>query len=102
MRMTNASTLNPAKPSGVFWLLPGLVLTAVIAAISFGLKQLPGVAILSPLILAIVVGAAIRNTWGMPTGAQAGVTFSARRLLRFAIILLGLQLSFAQVLEVGF
>jgi uncharacterized integral membrane protein (TIGR00698 family) len=102
MRMTNASTLNPAKPSGFFWLLPGFVLTAAIAAIAFGFRQLPGVAILSPLILAIVVGAAIRNTWGMPAGAQAGVTFSARRLLRFAIILLGLQLSLAQVMEVGY
>jgi len=92
---------NRAKHPGVLALLPGLVLTAVIAGLAMALRQLPGVAILSPLILAIVIGAIIRNSWGMPQAAQAGVTFSARRLLRIAIILLGLQLSFTQVLDVG-
>jgi len=99
--MSATVSVTKAKPNGVFTLLPGILLTAGIAGIAFALKQLHGISILSPLILAIIVGAAIRNVAGMPAAAQPGVTFSARRLLRAAIILLGLQLNFAQVLEVG-
>jgi uncharacterized integral membrane protein (TIGR00698 family) len=41
------------------------------------------------------------NVVGTPVVAKPGVTFSMRRILRFAIILLGLQLTLAQVAEVG-
>ena len=100
--MSATVSVTKAKSNTVFTLLPGILLTAAVASVAFAFKQVPGLSILSPLILAIVVGAAIRNIAGMPAAAQPGVTFSARRLLRAAIILLGLQLSFAQVLEVGF
>ncbi|MEI9915656.1 MAG: putative sulfate exporter family transporter [Methylovirgula sp.] len=44
---------------------------------------------------------AFHNLVGTPARAKAGVTFSLRRVLRFAIILLGLQLTAQQVAEVG-
>ncbi len=53
------------------------------------------------MILAIVIGIAFHNLVGTPARAKAGVTFSLRRVLRFAIILLGLQLTAQQVAEVG-
>jgi len=80
---------------------PGLVLTAVIAALSFSLRSLPGVAILSPMILSILIGMVLHNSVGTPSVAKPGVTFCVRRVLRFAIILLGLQLTAEQVVEVG-
>ena len=80
---------------------PGLLLTAAIAAAAFGLRQIPMVGVLSPMILAITIGVTFRNTVGMPAQAKAGVTFSLRRILRVAIALLGLQLTAAQVVEVG-
>jgi len=80
---------------------PGLLLTALIAGASFGLRLLPGVAIFSPMILAIVLGMVLHNSVGTPVAAKAGVMFCLRRVLRFAIILLGLQLTAAQVVEVG-
>lgn len=93
------------RPSGGSWDLveiwPGLLLTAVIAALSFGLRDLPGVAIFSPMILSILLGIVLHNLIGTPRLAKAGVTFCVRRVLRFAIILLGLQLTAAQVVEVG-
>lgn len=81
--------------------LPGLALTFAIAAAAFGLRLIPGVSVLSPMILAILIGIAFHNLAGTPTRAKAGITFSLRRILRFAIILLGLQLTAAQVAEVG-
>jgi hypothetical protein len=56
---------------------------------------------LSPLIIAIALGLVFHNTVGTPAAFRPGVVFGMRRVLRFAIILLGLQLSLAQVVEVG-
>ena len=93
----------PVSPHGqtALAILPGLLLTSVVAATAYGLRQLPGMATFSPMILAILIGIAVHNLVGTPAIARPGVTFSLRRLLRIAIILLGLQLTIAQVIEVG-
>jgi uncharacterized integral membrane protein (TIGR00698 family) len=89
-----------ASPSALsVW--PGLVLTATIAATAFGLRQIPYVSVLSPIILSITIGMVFHNVVGTPALARPGVTFSMRRLLRFAIVLLGLQLTASQLVEVG-
>ena len=80
---------------------PGLALLIAIAGLAFGLRQIPGLTILSPMFLAILLGIAFHNLIGTPSAAMAGVTFSLRRILRLAIILLGLQLTVMQVVQVG-
>ncbi|WP_425280282.1 YeiH family protein [Methyloferula stellata] len=92
---------SAARKASVWGLVPGIFLTASIAAASFALRQVPGVATFSPMILAIVMGIAFHNLIGTPVRAKAGVMFSLRKILRLAIILLGLQLTAAQVIEVG-
>ncbi|OWY12880.1 hypothetical protein B6V73_18035 [Thioclava sp. JM3] len=79
----------------------GLALTGAIAMAAFGLRYLPGLNLLSPLILAILIGMAVHNLIGTPAAAKPGVTFSLKKILRAGIILLGLQLTFAQVAAVG-
>lgn len=95
----------PLEPVGfgrrLLDLMPGLLLTGGIAAVGFALNKVPYVSILSPLILSILLGILVRNLIGLPAGTQPGLTFSLRRVLRFAIILLGLQLTTAQIVEVG-
>jgi uncharacterized integral membrane protein (TIGR00698 family) len=81
--------------------LPGLLLTSAVAVSAYGLRQLPGMATFSPMILAIMIGIAFHNLVGTPAIARPGITFSLRRLLRIAIILLGMQLTITQVIEVG-
>ena len=81
--------------------LPGLALTGAIAATAFALRLLPGFGTLSPMILAIMLGMVFHNLIRTPDWAKAGVAFSLRRVLRFAIILLGLQLTLAQIVAVG-
>jgi uncharacterized integral membrane protein (TIGR00698 family) len=95
--------LGPRHGSGKTRLaiLPGLLLTSVLAASAYGLRQLPGMATFSPMILAIMIGIAFHNLVGTPVIAAPGVAFSLKRLLRIAIILLGMQLTIAQVIEVG-
>ncbi|MGC2082372.1 MAG: YeiH family protein [Bradyrhizobium sp.] len=81
--------------------MPGLLLSAAIAGAGFSLRQLPGLTLFSPMILAILSGMVFHNVIGTPQRARAGVTFSVRRVLRLAIILLGLQLTATQIAEVG-
>lgn len=62
--------------------LPGLLLSALIAALAFALRQIPAIGVLSPLILAILLGMAFHNLIGTPTRAKAGTSFSVKRVLR--------------------
>lgn len=82
-------------------LAPGLTLTSGLALLATFVHTLPGISVFSSLILAILLGILIRNTVGIAPIYQAGISFSLRRILKLAIILLGLQLSWAQVMSVG-
>ena len=82
-------------------ILPGLALTGAIALAAYGVRMIPGLGLLSPLVIAIVIGMAFHNLVGTPKAAVPGVKFALRRILRFAIVLLGLQLTVAQVRSVG-
>jgi len=80
---------------------PGIGLAALIGALSFGLHDLPHMGAVSPAILATVIGMILAHTFRMPAVAEAGVSFSAKTLLRLAVALLGLQVSIGQVISVG-
>jgi uncharacterized integral membrane protein (TIGR00698 family) len=80
---------------------PGLALTAAIAGAGFALRQIPGLGLFSPMILSIIAGMLLHNIVGTPLRSKAGVVFSLRRVLRLAIILLGLQLTAQEVIGVG-
>lgn len=80
---------------------PGLGLTLLLAALATLVRQLSGIATLSPLMLAMVGGILVRNMVGLSTSTKPGITFSLKRILRFAIVLLGFQLTWAQLAEVG-
>jgi uncharacterized integral membrane protein (TIGR00698 family) len=81
--------------------VPGLALTCAIAGGAYAIRRIPGMDSFSPMIIAILLGIALHNTIGTPVRARAGVVFSLKRLLRLAIVLLGLQLTAQQVAAVG-
>jgi uncharacterized integral membrane protein (TIGR00698 family) len=82
-------------------IIPGLLLTSGLALLAYSLKKIPSLSFLSALILAILLGILVKNTIGTPKIFQPGITFTLKRILRLAIILLGLQLSLPQVIAVG-
>jgi uncharacterized integral membrane protein (TIGR00698 family) len=96
-------TISPARSglSPAIALVPGLLLSAMLAALGTALHTLPVIGIFSPLILSILLGMAFHNVIGTPQRARAGIAFSMRRILRLGIILLGLQLTAAQLAAVG-
>jgi uncharacterized integral membrane protein (TIGR00698 family) len=102
---SSSKTRNPPRQrrrmQAPLHLWPGLLLTSVIAGSAFALRLLPGVSVFSPMILATLIGVAFHNLVETPARAKAGVVFSLRGILRFAIVLLGLQLSVEQVFAIG-
>lgn len=70
---------------------PGMILTALIAWLALQIQTVPMVKAfhLSSLIIAIVLGMVLGNLVQIPGVFGAGVRFSAKKILRLAIILLG-------------
>ncbi len=79
--------------------LPGLAVGAGVSAAALGLNQ--WVPALSPLLVAIVVGAALANTGRLSPRLEPGLAVASRRLLRLGVALLGLQLALGDVLRLG-
>jgi uncharacterized integral membrane protein (TIGR00698 family) len=86
-------------------LAPGLLFCVAVTAVANALAglevQLFGRAWLESLVLAILVGTAIRTCWRIPARFQRGIQFSAKILLEIAIVLLGASLSASALLGAG-
>lgn len=82
-------------------LLPGLVVCFVIAWLAIRIKNATGLSALNPVVVALLVGIAIRATVGMPRGVAPGAAFAVRPVLRAAIVLLGLQVTLGGLLSIN-
>lgn len=92
-----------AQPAarGRWGFVGGVIFTLVIATLGLGLSQLPGFALVGPLACSIIIAVLYRQVAGYPEALRPGIAFSAKRLLRFAIILYGLKLNIDIVLHQG-
>ncbi|GIL38109.1 YeiH family protein [Roseiterribacter gracilis] len=79
----------------------GLALAAALALAGLALRQLPGLALFSPMILALLLGLALRAMIGSKPVLTPGLRLAARPVLRAGIILLGLQLTASEVATIG-
>ncbi|HEU0054899.1 MAG TPA: putative sulfate exporter family transporter, partial [Longimicrobium sp.] len=97
---------SPAPPrSGAAALLPGVALSAAIAAAAWVL-QLAEVAlfrhaVVEALVLAILLGMVIRTAWVPPARYDAGIRFTAKQVLETAIVLLGASVDLPLLLRAG-
>lgn len=89
------------KPSGSGLWLGGIGFTVIIALLGFALAKVPGFDRVGPLACAIVIAVMYRQFFGYPEKIRAGIQFSSKRFLRFAIILYGLKLNIDVVLHQG-
>lgn len=85
-------------------LLPGMALALAVAALAKGLEtleQAAGVQIIGASVIALFIGMLI-NALRKPTDVTApGIRFTSKKILKFAIILLGASLNIRTVLTVG-
>lgn len=87
--------------------LPGLTVAAVIAfggtiiangvGATLGFDRTP----LSPILVSILLGLALRNAIGLPVPYHRGVRLCQQRLLRLGVALLGFRLSLAALGSIG-
>ena len=78
---------------------PGLILTTSIAAIAIYTGA--QITYVTPLIVAMAVGILFRNAFILPTVYKEGITFSMRPVLRFAVALLGVRITFSTIASLG-
>ncbi|MEA5466795.1 YeiH family protein [Leptothoe sp. PORK10 BA2] len=90
-----------SQTAAKFSLLPGLLLTGLMAGSSIGLSQILGVEALNPLLLAVLLGISWQQLIPIRANYRPGIQFAMKRILRLAVILLGLRLSLDDVLAVG-
>ena len=96
-----AISSEPSTDGSDSSIAPGLLLTTSIAAAASILSGLPGLSVLSSMLFAVIIGMGINARCGLATKSRPGIDFVLRRLLRTAIILLGLRLTVDQVISAG-
>ncbi|WP_420488221.1 YeiH family protein [Gottfriedia acidiceleris] len=79
----------------------GVGFTFIIAVLGFLMAKLPGFDHVGPLACAILLALVYRQFFGYPEKLRAGIQFSSKRLLRFAIILYGLKLNIVVIFNDG-
>jgi uncharacterized integral membrane protein (TIGR00698 family) len=89
--------MNPTR----HMLASGITMTAIVALVAVTLARLPGLHHLGALSIALLLGLVWRAFRKIPEGREGGIAFSAKRLLRLGIILLGVRLNFELVAHAG-
>ena len=86
-------------------LIPGVLLCIAVAGVSAALeaaeRRLFAHPYVEALVLAILLGMAVRSFWEPSERWQAGIAFSAKQLLEVAVMLLGASVSFAAITASG-
>lgn len=81
--------------------ISGTFFTLIIAVISILLAEIPIISNIGALAVALVIGVFYRQVLGYPEIMRPGVTFSAKKLLRFAIVLYGFKLNLQLIINDG-
>ena len=94
MRLPSAARLAPGA---------ALCVAVALAATAAGRAEhaLAGRAWIEPLVLAILIGAAVRTAWTPDARWTPGIDFAAKQVLEVAIVLLGLTLDLPLLLRAG-
>lgn len=79
-------------------LVPGLGLVGVGVVVA---TVLSAVLPVSTLVLAVILGAVVGNVGGVTTRTKPGLAFATKRILRAAVVLLGLRLAVGDITALG-
>ena len=89
----------PPRPPEHAAPLPGLVVVAAATALSFGVAHMfPAI---NPSTVAVILGALVVNVGLHRPAMHVGTHVASHRMLRIAVVLLGLQLGVQQLLHLG-
>ncbi len=91
--------LSVKSPSRALTFVPGIGLTLFITFVGFAIHERFDA--VSPLVASLAIGVALGNLGAVPAVCAPGVKFSAKKILRLGIVLLGSQLAVSQVVDLG-
>lgn len=80
---------------------PGIILSVVIAAAAMFIESLLPVHVIGSAVIAMFIGMTINHFIGKNEFLASGIKFTSKKILKFAIILLGLSLNIMTILNVG-
>ncbi|MBA9027356.1 putative integral membrane protein (TIGR00698 family) [Peribacillus huizhouensis] len=89
------------KKSSLLMWISGIAFTFFIALLGLGLSKITGFDRIGPLACSIIIAIMYRQIAGYPEKFRRGIEFSAKKLLRFAIILYGLKLNIDVIFNQG-
>lgn len=96
---------NGGQPNSLINKAYGISLVSIIAIIAVYVAKLPAIRNLaiSPLVVGIILGIIFANTvrHKIPSSWLPGILFSAKTLLRIAIVFYGFRITFQQIASVG-
>ena len=90
---------TPALIPGI--LLAALVVAAAVMLAEFASRALGQKGLLSPIMMAIVIGFALGNSIRIPERFAPGIAFCVSKMLRLGIILMGIRLSVLDAARIG-
>ena len=82
-------------------LIPGIAASVAIAAVATFIENLLPIHLVGGAVIAMFIGMVINCFIGKNSILATGVKFTSKKILKFAIILLGLSLNISTVLQVG-
>lgn len=82
-------------------LVPGFAAALIIATISKLIESILPIHLIGASVIALFIGMIINHFWKPNDTFSAGLKFTSKKILKFAIILLGASLNIKIVLEVG-
>ena len=81
-------------------IIPGLAISVLIAFVAKTIEGLLPIHIIGASVIALFIGMIINHFW-KPQFLNSGIKFTSKKVLKFAIILLGASLSVRVILSVG-
>ena len=81
--------------------LSGITLSVIIAAVAVFIENLLPIHLIGGAVIAMFIGMIVNHFIGKNSFFASGIKFTSKKILKFAIILLGLSLNINTILHVG-
>ncbi len=103
--LATSGTAKPTRNGALAALLPGVALCVAITLVSIAVQaaeeRVFGNPYIEALVVAILLGIALRSIWQPAPSWRSGIAFSAKQLLEIAVMLLGASISLSAIVASG-
>jgi uncharacterized integral membrane protein (TIGR00698 family) len=93
------SATGPSRYRGVVAVLPGLLLAFAVSVVAYAIHR--RFDLVSPLVVSVTIGMLLATFGRIDSAYRPGLRFSAKRVLRAGIVLLGFRLSLSELGKLG-